>query len=186
MEGDVKCSCNFLGQFCKMKNTGWESINLRSPKCGRGLNFYLPEMQLFLKPTSKSISWRLRALGLGKWSSSILVCSPLLASKTIFLFPTSSFPTLSYTNLSSFYIRPLYCRGCCRVASLVGQTGKVPPAMQETRVWSLGQEGPLEKRMAAHSGILARGNPMKRGAWQATGHGSQRVWLDWVANCRGK
>ena len=29
------------------------------------------------------------------------------------------------------------------------------PAMQETRVWSLGQEDPLEKEMATHSSILA-------------------------------
>ena len=29
------------------------------------------------------------------------------------------------------------------------------PAMQETRVWSLGQEDPLEKGLAIHSGILA-------------------------------
>ena len=30
-----------------------------------------------------------------------------------------------------------------------------PPAMQETRVWSLGQEDPLEEEMATHSSILA-------------------------------
>ena len=29
------------------------------------------------------------------------------------------------------------------------------PAMQETRVWSLGQEDPLEKEMATHASILA-------------------------------
>ena len=29
------------------------------------------------------------------------------------------------------------------------------PAMQETRVQSLGREDPLEKGMAAHSGVLA-------------------------------
>ena len=29
--------------------------------------------------------------------------------------------------------------------------------MQETRVWSLGQEDPLEQEMAAHSSILAWG-----------------------------
>ena len=29
------------------------------------------------------------------------------------------------------------------------------PAMQETRVQSLGQEAPLEKEMATHSSILA-------------------------------
>ena len=29
------------------------------------------------------------------------------------------------------------------------------PAIQETQVWSLGQEDPLEKKMATHSSILA-------------------------------
>ena len=33
--------------------------------------------------------------------------------------------------------------------------GKNLPAAQETGVHSLGQEDPLEKRMATHSGILA-------------------------------
>ena len=32
---------------------------------------------------------------------------------------------------------------------------KGPPAMQETRVQSLGQEDPLEKEMATHFSILA-------------------------------
>ena len=36
-------------------------------------------------------------------------------------------------------------------ASLVAQTVKNPPAMQETRVQSLGREDPLEKEMATHS-----------------------------------
>ena len=40
-------------------------------------------------------------------------------------------------------------------ASLVAQMAKKPPAMQETRVWSLGWEVPLEKGMATHSSILA-------------------------------
>ena len=40
-------------------------------------------------------------------------------------------------------------------ASLVAQIVKNPPAMQETWVWSLGQEDPLEKGMATHSNILA-------------------------------
>ena len=38
--------------------------------------------------------------------------------------------------------------------SLVAQTVKNLPAMQETRVRSLGQEDPLERRMATHSRIL--------------------------------
>ena len=52
---------------------------------------------------------------------------------------------------------------------------KIPPAMQETWVQSLGQEDPLEKEMATHSSILAWKNPMDRGAWQATVHGVARA-----------
>ena len=37
----------------------------------------------------------------------------------------------------------------------MAQTVKNPPAMQETRVQSLGQEDALEKGMATHSSILA-------------------------------
>ena len=39
-------------------------------------------------------------------------------------------------------------------ASLVTQLVKNPPAMQETWVWSLGWEDPLEKGKASHSSIL--------------------------------
>ena len=45
--------------------------------------------------------------------------------------------------------------GFCLAASLVAQTVKNLPAMQETRVQSLGQKDPLEKEMASHSSILA-------------------------------
>jgi len=40
-------------------------------------------------------------------------------------------------------------------ASLVTQMVKNLPAVQETRIRSLGQEDPLEKGMAIHSSILA-------------------------------
>ena len=40
-------------------------------------------------------------------------------------------------------------------ASLVAQSIKNLPAMQETWVLSLGQEDPLEKEMATHASILA-------------------------------
>ena len=42
--------------------------------------------------------------------------------------------------------------------------------MQETWVRSLGWEDPLEEEMATHSSILARKNPMDRGAWWASRH----------------
>ena len=57
------------------------------------------------------------------------------------------------------------------VASLVAQTVTCPPTMQETRVWFLDREDPLEKEMATHSSTLAWKNPMDRGAWWATVHG---------------
>ena len=40
-------------------------------------------------------------------------------------------------------------------AFLVAQRVKNPPEIQETQVQSLGQEDPLEKKMATHSSILA-------------------------------
>ena len=40
-------------------------------------------------------------------------------------------------------------------ASLVAQTVKRLPAMQETQIRFLGQEVPLEKEMAIHSSTLA-------------------------------
>ena len=42
-----------------------------------------------------------------------------------------------------------------KASSLVAQTVKSPPAVQETQVRSLGREDPLEKEIATHSSILA-------------------------------
>ena len=55
---------------------------------------------------------------------------------------------------------------------------KYLPAMWETWVWSLGQEDPLEKEMATHSGILAWRIPWreKPGRLQSIGLQSQ-TWL---------
>ena len=61
-------------------------------------------------------------------------------------------------------------------ASLVAQTVKNLPAMQETWVRSLGWEDPLEKGMEIHSSILAWRIPMDRGAWWATIHGVTKSW----------
>ena len=64
------------------------------------------------------------------------------------------------------------------LASLVAQKVKHLPAMQETCVWSLGQEDLLEKEMATHSSILAWRIPgtEEPGGLQSTG--SQRVGHD--------
>ena len=47
---------------------------------------------------------------------------------------------------------------------MVAQMVKNLPAMQETWVWSLGQEDALEKGMATYSSILARSIPWTEAA----------------------
>ena len=55
--------------------------------------------------------------------------------------------------------------------SLVAQTVKYPPVMQETWVRSLGWEDPLKEGMATQSSILAWRISMDKGVWWATVHG---------------
>ena len=62
-----------------------------------------------------------------------------------------------------------------RWASLVVQSVKNPPAMQETWVQSLGQEDPLEKGIATHSSYSYPKNSTDRGTWRVTAHGAARV-----------
>ena len=61
------------------------------------------------------------------------------------------------------------------VSSLVAQTVKDPPAMQETSAGSLSWEDPLEEGMAAHSGILAWRIPWIEEPGGLQSVGSQRV-----------
>ena len=63
----------------------------------------------------------------------------------------------------------------------VAQLVKNLPTMQETWVWSLGWEDPLEEGMETLSRILGWRIPMNRGARRATVLGSQRVRHDWTA-----
>ena len=54
--------------------------------------------------------------------------------------------------------------------------------MQETQVRSLGWEDPLEKKMAAHSSILAWKIPWTAELGRLLSMGSQRVGHDWVTS----
>ena len=65
---------------------------------------------------------------------------------------------------------------------LLAQTVKNLPAVQETQVWSLGQEDPLEKGMATHSSILAWIIPWTEDPGGLQSMGSQRVGHNWVTN----
>ena len=64
-------------------------------------------------------------------------------------------------------------------ASLVAQKVKHLPAVQETRVWSLGWEDPLEKERATRSSTFAWKIPWTEepGRLQSMGSAKSRTWL---------
>ena len=64
--------------------------------------------------------------------------------------------------------------------SLVVQTVKSLPTMQETWVWSLGWEEPLEKETATHSSTLAWKIPWTEEPGRLQSMGSQRVRHNWA------
>ena len=66
------------------------------------------------------------------------------------------------------------------MVSLVAQMVKNLPAVWETRVWSLGQEDPLEKGMATHSSVLAWRIPWIEEPGRLQFMGLQRVGHDWA------
>ena len=76
-----------------------------------------------------------------------LICTLSRSFRYLQIFSSSQ-----YTRIIYFLFELL---AYSQKGSLVAQTVKNLPAMQETWVQSLGQEDPLEKRMAIHSSILA-------------------------------
>ena len=102
--------------------------------------------------------------------------------KTIFpIFPELSGPLItdmSRKTLNSHFLifGPLYHHW----TSLIAQTVKNLPTVQDTWVQSLGWKDPLEKGMTTHSSILAWGIPWQRSLTGYSPLGSQRVRLDWV------
>ena len=67
-------------------------------------------------------------------------------------------------------------------ASLVAQTVKSLPAVQETRVWFLGWEDSLEKEMTTPSSILAWKIPWTKEPGRLQSMGLQRVGHNWVTS----
>ena len=80
----------------------------------------------------------------------------------------------------------LWSNGCLQFdlwfLCLVAQMVKHLPKIQETWVWPLGQEDPLEKEMATHSSILAWKIPWTGEPGSLKSTGSQRVGHDWVTS----
>ena len=78
-----------------------------------------------------------------------------------YLSPTPGACSNSNVRWVGDAIQPSHPLGCLNWALILhqgfpgGTAVKNLPAMQETRVWSLGREDPLEKEMATHSNSLA-------------------------------
>ena len=62
----------------------------------------------------------------------------------------------------------------------MAQQAKNLPAMQETQVWSLGREDPLEEEMATHSSLPGWRIPWREDPGRLQSVGSQRVRHDWA------
>ena len=67
-----------------------------------------------------------------------------------YLRHTGSQPRASKATICLWFPLPY-----CKLASLIAELVKNPPAMQETLVQFLGWEDPLKKGKATHSSILA-------------------------------
>ena len=67
-------------------------------------------------------------------------------------------------------------------SSPVAQMVKNLPTMQETRVWFLDQEDPLEKGLATHSSIFAWRILWTEEPGKLQSMGSQRVGHNWATN----
>ena len=64
----------------------------------------------------------------------------------------------------------------------MAQRLKSLPGIQETRVWSLGQEDTLEKETATHSSTLAWRIPWREEPGRLQSMGSQRVGHHWATS----
>ena len=89
-----------------------------------------------------------------------------------------TFTFASLKSLTLFFGPPLVLLFPSRGTSLVAQTVKCLPAMQETWVRSLGWEDPLEKEMATCSSIHAWKIPWTEEPGGPQSMGSQRVGHD--------
>ena len=100
----------------------------------------------------------------------LVVTAPILINKDVF---EPSYNDLKFTVQKCNY----FCTNLIEfiIASLVAQTVKNLPAMQETQVPSLGLEDPLVKGMATHSSITAWRTPWTEEPDRLQPMGSQRV-----------
>ena len=88
-----------------------------------------------------------------------------------------------FTSLSIFSIVSLFHCSHSGRASLIAQLVKNPPAMQETPIWFLGQENPLEKGKATHSSTL--GLPLCSAGKESTCNAGDLGWISKLGRSPG-
>ena len=109
----------------------------------------------------------------------VLLVTRLTSSESPSLGSKANHLTLNYIFYRLFfYITPKwYIRGFNYLIWLV----KNLPAMQETQVWPLVQEDPLEEGMATHASILAWWMPWREESGRLQPIKQQRVELKWFS-----
>ena len=98
------------------------------------------------------------------------------------MFLLTFLPEIFQMDLKLKFKSKLICKSTdLNGTSLVAQTGKNVPAMQEMQVWSLGWEDPLEKGMATHPVFLPGESHGER---SLVGYSpwDHRVGHDWATN----
>ena len=106
-----------------------------------------------------------------------MIVSSVWQSESVICIHTS---TASWTSLPP--PTPHHPSRSSQSTILVAQMVKNLPAMQETQVWSLGREDPLEKGMATHSSILTWRIPWTEQRDGLQSMGLQRAVHDWATN----
>ena len=141
------------------KSRTWLSMRTRS-KGSQGLWLLVPSVQ------GAPIYSVVRSWKLGPCSFSFL-CFLLFKWNIVFTAPIEIVILKSQTMILFW-------------AFLKALQVKNPPIMQETQVWSLDWEDPLEEEIAIHSSTLAWKIPQTEEIGGLQSKGSQRVRHDWV------
>ena len=126
----------------------------------------------FPRWVSKDLHWP----GKEMWSR-VSAWATYFPSRTAFIFP------FCWNTSWGNYCHELY-KGPYKSSGLAGDSAvKTLPAMQETRVQSLGRGDPLEEGIATHSSILPR-ESYGQSTWWATVHGvaQSRTQLKWLSS----
>ena len=120
------------------------------------------------KKTSYSHSCYLRANHLTQWSSDFGICRFNLECSHV--WKQAETGVVAWSGV----LQPVLGGQALLVAQMV----KNPPVMQETRVRSPSQEGPLEKELVTHSSVLAWRIPWTEEPGRLQSMESQRVGHD--------